>query len=496
MKRSKATAITLLLIASMLASAVSCQGKTDSGADTAETSAPDSITQSEPLNERDAAVDSVPKDLDFEGKTIRIIYHDDERYARDIISDGENGDVINDAVYARNTAVEERLNVKLEPIAAPTASPSSFSVVNALRTSVASASDDYDIVCSHAIRTAGVVPEGMFLDLYDVKYLDFDKPWWNQNAIEQLSINNKMYITIGDYSTLTLAATYCMFFNKELAASYSLPAEQLYQTVLDGKWTYDEMYKVVQELASDLDGNTQMTDTDQYGLYTTVASPAVAYNWAFGNVLTKKGSDGYPEMNINKELMTEIVEKVYNLCYVNEGTFIGKSGTEDYTMFEEGRALFYNGTFNDAFMLRDLKFSYGIIPYPKLNEQQESYLTMADGFHTVIGIPVTCTETDKVGAALELLNFYSYKHVVPAYYETALKVKYTSDDESMKIMDMILEGRVFDFGYFYDNWKGFAFAIQDLLTSQSSDFASYYASRESSAESYFEEVVDSFRNID
>ena len=66
----------------------------------------------------------------------------------------------------------------------------------------------------------------------------------------------------------------------------------------------------------------------------------------------------------------------------------------------------------------------------------------------------------------------------------------------MKIMDMILEGRVFDFGYFYDNWKGFAFAIQDLMGSKSSDFASYYASRESSAESYFDEVIDSFKKID
>ena len=437
----------------------------------------------------------MPDNLNYEGAVIRILYHDDARYARDIIADGENGEVINDAVYARNTAVEERLNVRLEPIAAPTANPSSFSVVNALRTSVTAASDDYDIICSHAIRTAGVVPEGLLLNLFDVKYLDFDQPWWNQNAIDQLSFNNRMYITIGDYSTLTLAATYCMFFNKTLAATYNLPADQLYQTVLDGKWTYDEMYKVVQNLASDLNGDTQMTETDQYGLYTTPDSPAVAYNWTFGNMLTKKGADGYTELRVNKELMSEIIEKVYNLFYVNEGTYVSRE-KENYTMFEEGRTLFYNGTFNDAFMLRDLKFPYGIIPYPKLNEAQESYMTMADGFHTVIGIPVTCTETDKVGAALELLNFYSYKHVVPAYYETALKVKYTSDDESMKIMDMILEGRVFDFGYFYDNWKGFAFAIQDLMGSKSSDFASYYAARESSAESYFDEVIDSFKKID
>ena len=492
MKKYLSSALLLLLVAAQLMAAASCGGSESSDGNVTTANDLADTTTAEPVDEREAAKDNVPADLDFGGGSVRILYHDGERYARDIIAEEENGEVVNDAVYARNTAVEERLNVVLEPIGADA---SSFGIVNVLRPSVLAGSDDYDIVCSHAIRTAAVAPEGLLYNLFDIDYLDFDKPWWNQNAVDQLAIDGRMYITIGDYSTLTLGAAYCMYFNKELAETYGITAEKLYGNVLDGNWTYDALYAMVSDFAKDLDGDTEMGEKDQYGLYTTPNSPAVTYNWAFGNMLTRKGSDGYPELNLDKSLMSEIIEKVYALYYDNDGTYVS-SQVDDYTMFEEGRVLFYNGTFNDAFSLRDLNFSYGIIPYPKLNAGQERYLTMADGFHTVLCIPSTCTETDKVGATLELLNFYSYKNVVPAYYETALKVKYTSDDESMQIMDLILDGRVFDFGYYYDNWKGFAFMVQDLMRDKNNNFSSYYASRENAAISYFNEVIDSFKEIE
>ena len=36
--------------------------------------------------------------------------------------------------------------------------------------------------------------------------------------------------------------------------------------------------------------------------------------------------------------------------------------------------------------------------------------------------------------------------VLPAYYETGLKVKYSRDDASGKILDMMMENRIYDLG--------------------------------------------------
>ena len=64
------------------------------------------------------------------------------------------------------------------------------------------------------------------------------------------------------------------------------------------------------------------------------------------------------------------------------------------------------------------------------------------------------------------------------------------------MLDMIVEGRVFDFGTVYDGWKGFSFFFQRLLgEKKSSDFASYYAQTSSVAENYYNTVIEYFETI-
>ena len=45
-----------------------------------------------------------------------------------------------------------------------------------------------------------------------------------------------------------------------------------------------------------------------------------------------------------------------------------------------------------------------------------------------------------------MLNAESYKTVIPAYYEVALKGKYSRDAESAEMLDLIFESRVIDIG--------------------------------------------------
>ena len=56
------------------------------------------------------------------------------------------------------------------------------------------------------------------------------------------------------------------------------------------------------------------------------------------------------------------------------------------------------------------------------------------------------------------------REVYPAYYEIALKKKYSYDDESVKVLDMVVDNRVFDFGYVYDGWKGMSFPLTSIRT--------------------------------
>lgn len=121
---------------------------------------------------------------------------------------------------------------------------------------------------------------------------------------------------------------------------------------------------------------------------------------------------------------------------------------------------------------------------------------MVDGGHAALGIPKSVTDLEFVGIITEALNAESHKIVFPAYYEIALKVKYAHDDESVKMLDMIVENRIFDFGYVYDNWRGVSFLFQDMLgTKKTSDFASNYASKGRAAELYYDSLFEHFDSI-
>ena len=61
-------------------------------------------------------------------------------------------------------------------------------------------------------------------------------------------------------------------------------------------------------------------------------------------------------------------------------------------------------------------------------------------------MPVTNSDLDMTGAILEALNSASATTAVPAYYEIALKTKYSRDEESAAMLDLIFDNRVVDIG--------------------------------------------------
>ena len=67
----------------------------------------------------------------------------------------------------------------------------------------------------------------------------------------------------------------------------------------------------------------------------------------------------------------------------------------------------------------------------------------------------------------------------------------------MKMLDMIVDSRVFDFGYVYDAWKGVSFYPEYLLrTEKSKDFESYYAKKSKASVKYYEKILNFFANFE
>jgi len=60
------------------------------------------------------------------------------------------------------------------------------------------------------------------------------------------------------------------------------------------------------------------------------------------------------------------------------------------------------------------------------------------------------------------------------------------------MLEIIMDGRVYDFGYIFDNWQGMAFCIEIILRDPTASFESYYAKNETKATKHYTDMVKVF----
>jgi hypothetical protein len=274
----------------------------------------------------------------------------------------------------------------------------------------------------------------------------------------------------------------------------------LYKVVLDGKWTFDKLLELVKGIYVD-DGNDKRDSGDFYGMAHGNGSQMNTYLWSFDNPVCAKDEEGIPQIAIKTDKINNIVTDLYDLIYNTGGVYYendavsGSSYPSD--MFLARKSIFVPAQLASFASegYRNFEDDYGILPYPKYDENQAKYLTMADGYHTVLAVPKTVKDTAFVGTIVEALSAETWKTVTPTFYEIALKTRYLRDSESKEIMDIIIDGRTFDFGYIYDGWQGFSFMLQNMISNMNSNFESYYSKKFSSARYRYKSVVKAFAKM-
>ena len=146
--------------------------------------------------------------------------------------------------------------------------------------------------------------------------------------------------------------------------------------------------------------------------------------------------------------------------------------------------------------LRDMEEDFGIIPFPKYAADQEAYYTHVDGHAPLMILPKTLANPENAGIVMEALAYESSRSMVPAVYDIVLQSKYARDEASQRMLDLILEGRVYTLGYIYDDWKGMQWTLQSLMNSKSNNYASFYKSHEKTAQKQLQLVIDSYEAVE
>jgi len=437
---------------------------------------------------------SLPDDLDLGGMTIRVLN------SQDYAGGEAEGDLVYEEIYKRNMKVEEELNVTFEFIDYLGADYQK--VPAAVRQSVNAGSDDYDIITCAGRLSLPLVSEGLYTSVNDLPYVELEKPWWATDMLEAISVNaSDIRVLTGDITHCFLERLSCAFVNQRLLEEVGgLTNTDLYEIVLNGGWTFDKMSEIGKNAYRDLNGDSQADEADQYmlGHYLTYAFTRSAYS--SGLSFTDRDSVGYPVLAVNNERTVSLIETLTDLFIKNENVIqlqttstYSSNNRADKILFGAGQTMFMLERFYVAGWdeLRNMKDDFCIVPYPKAAADVDTYRTVSDSNTLLFSVPVTAQKLTEISAVLESMAYYGKQMISPVYYETALKIKYTRDDMSSQMIDLITENARTDFLYFNNlNGMGGEDGIfAQVYNNAGEGFSSLYASLEEAAKTGISDII-------
>ena len=465
-----------LLIAALLTGTTACSGDTEDP----ETSDAVQNTETAAETEETKLLPDLPAGKDFEGYTFTVYSKGSDHphwVAKDIVAEEENGDPINDAVFQRNILIEDTYNIKI-------AEETNNQWVANITKTVNAGEDVYDLIELHLFGVVNTLAQnGLLLDLHTIPYMDLSKPWYDQNANASLSIGGKLYATTGDISIMDNDATWVVLFNKELAADYGIG--DMYELVNSGKWTLDELIRICGVASADLDGDGDMDEYDQWGIQNEPYN-AIGFCMAAGERLIDKDADDMPVISIGSEQFVTIYQKSVELLTnkdicMNYADYVNKyPGADPWTecmdpAFSEGRVLFNVTGLNRVTMFRSMDDDFGILPIPKYEESAENYICPVHMWCcNSIAVLKSASDIERTGILIEALSADSMYRLTPAYYDVSLKTKFSRDNESSEMLDLIFASRAYDLGAMY-NWGNIYQFTLDLVTAGKENFVSEYA---------------------
>lgn len=405
--------------------------------------------------------DDLDPSLNYGGKTVNLLHWNDAEH-EEFCAETANGDLINDAIYNRNSAVEERLGIKINFIgtAGDTNNEEPFALK--LNASITAGDHAYDIISAYSYTTGVCAARNLLYDLSSVEHLDFEKPWWPDMLINQCTVNDKLLFLTGDMSANVIYTMYVSFFNKELLESLKL--EDPYKLVEEDKWTIDKQFEMCTGAYSDLNGNGVKDEGDRTGLYIYTLH-FDAFLWGSEVFIVDSMEDRF---ELSDEFMGEktvnLQEKIKAFVYDTNDGFLTKDKTNNHLFFGQGLSLFWNDRCHRAILYTGEGISFGVLPVPKYDEQQESYVTLLGNTFSLYGVPQDSQDPDLAGAVMECWASESYRQLTPALYELSFKYKYSQDDVAARMFDIARSTVVLDLARIFSNNLGAYKSWQKAIT--------------------------------
>ncbi len=399
-------------------------------------------------------------DHDLKGYEVKFAVadadEDDGFNERSIVASSDTGDRVDTAIYNRNKNIEARFNCKIKLAFVDNKALSNTTVKNVLM----GGGSEYDILAARQYDDVVLCSDGLVLDLFadetTKKYLDVTQRWWGTEYIQGMTYNKKAFWLAGDLNLRYTGGFYATFVNGKIYEDKLMKDYgHIHDIVEDGKWTVDKMKELSDRVTTvDVDPTPgQISASDTIGVAFPVHDNTNGLAVSCGVNFSYTTADGSVVFYVNN---TNSTLKTYYTKYMD---LLNTPGCVDYSVggshggyeeafkdFAADKALFVPGRLNQAELyLRKMDSTFYIIPNPKLDENQERYLSSLHDAISIYGINPNSENVAASAIVLEAMAAESYRSVRPEYYDLALKNKYTSDPATQQMIDLISKNSYSDF---------------------------------------------------
>lgn len=428
------TGCTLLAALMLTASLASCKKKNND---------PDEGTQKTTVATSEGEKGANLPDVDYNNYNFVVLVRNNDQAAGDVWVESTTEDDVVTSVWMRNQYLKDTFNVTLS-VKRSTMSNDDTTALKDIQSNAC----DYDLIATHGRSAMDYAVNNCGYNWYNLPYVDLSADWWCRGAVDSWTVDGRVFCMVGDLSYMNVGQAMCMYFNKKILSDNNI--EYPYQLAIDDKWTLEQMKKIALDCYNGMDNKT--------GTFSLADDSFAHVTGGWRGPMQMLYSTGYKIVEGNK--VGEFRLGVYNQITQNAyeeylDNFLGTSACDASdagydTMqkaFKENRVVFYDDLLEDSKEFDGVDF--GIMPWPKSDENVYDYPTMVNAFSNSFVVPITTTNAERTSVILEAMAYYGYKNTIPTYFDQVLSYKYSPDSQSTQMLQMIRQALVYDLGYYY-----------------------------------------------
>lgn len=378
----------------------------------------------------------------------------------EVYGEEDSSDLLEAEVYKRNTAIEDRFNVRIEMDETQMIDHDSH--VTYIKNAYNSAQETFDVAIVFAYKSGLLVTDEM---LYDQRAyvphvkdaLEKGSAWWGKDVNDAFSVNGHQYVSVSDYCITAISMTYAMIFNSKIETddniAKNLGYTSMYDIVKKGKWTMDMLRQIVKDRyvdSTDAGVREQIDLMDTFGFLCDDATALDAFAPSLNVGYIENDGIHTPEMMSLDIRIESALSSVYELFHgPHKGAqyFTSPYAIDVVSAFAEDRAFIVGLPIylltQDS--IHEMDSDFGIIPYPKA-EGMTRYQSGTVDNHSVICVLAVHGEErlEFIGTMIEALSAETHNSVIDPYYDLIVTRNSTREEESIEMLDLIMEGRFYD----------------------------------------------------